>query len=915
MKDKIKKLLSLPPNLTGCFHKLTGLPEDEWFCSNDPADHKLGSGGGSAWLLKKCYESEKSGEDFSHWLASCRRLLIHAGGQSRRLPAYAPLGKVLTPIPVLRWERGQRLSQNLLELQVPFYEHIMDIAPRGLNTLIASGDVLIRAAEQVKNVPMADVVCFGLWLPAEIATDHGVFVSSRKEPSRLKSMLQTPSLVTLSALLTDNYYLTDIGLWMLSDRAVDVLMRRSSDGKDIINYDLYGTFGCALGTEPTMTDELVNSLSVAVVPLAGGEFYHFGTSHELISSTLAIQNIVTDQRLIMHHSRKPHPAIFVQNAVTKIKITAENRNVWIENSCIGPNWRISHENIITGVPENDWNINLEAEQCLDFVPVGESGMVVRPYKYYDKFAGDEQSRKQFPVAHNAAEAGVLARFMLSQDNSAEAKRLFDASEKMSAEQITASSNLIREERSRRHWRALNWSLLAENHEHSVFYQIDLNDAAVEFNKYKVAEPAPLNDGEPLMKRISDSMFRAKLHSLRGEPSEADEQKAFSLLGNSIKDEAMRRQQQPRLAVLADQIVWARSPVRIDLAGGWTDTPPFCLMEGGNVVNIAVELNGQPPLQTFVKPCAQPHIVLRSIDMGDSETIETREQLADFKHVGSAFSIPKAALALAGFLPQFCAVRHQSLANQLKAFGSGIELTTLSAVPAGSGLGTSSILAATVLGALNDFCALAWDKTEIGQRTLILEQLLTTGGGWQDQFGGLFPGVKLLQTDGGIIQSPLARMLPQALFTNAEYRACHLLYYTGITRTAKKILAEIVMKMFLNERDVTATLRCMKEHAMEMYEAIEYQNFERMGRLVGKTWLQNQALDAGTNPPEIAEMTRMIDDLCFGYKLPGAGGGGFLYMIAKDPEAASRIKKTLSAGKTARFVDMQLSDTGLQVSRS
>ena len=187
-------------------------------------------------------------------------------------------------------------------------------------------------------------------------------------------------------------------------------------------------------------------------------------------------------------------------------------------------------------------------------------------------------------------------------------------------------------------------------------------------------------------------------------------------------------QEPRLSVYADQIVWARSPVRIDLAGGWTDTPPFCLMEGGNVINLAIELNGQPPLQAYIRPCREPHIVLRSIDLGAVEVVETYEQLADFIHVGSPFSIPKAALVLAGFQPGFSLERHASLRDQLEAFGCGMELTLLSAIPAGSGLGTSSILAATVLGAVSDFCSLAWDKNEIGRRTLVLEQLLTTGGG-------------------------------------------------------------------------------------------------------------------------------------------------------------------------------------------
>ena len=342
------------------------------------------------------------------------------------------------------------------------------------------------------------------------------------------------------------------------------------------------------------------------------------------------------------------------------------------------------------------------------------------------------------------------------------------------------------------------------------------------------------------------------------------------------------------------------------------------MEGGNVINLAIELNGQPPLQTYVKPCRDHHIILRSIDLGASEVITTFEELRDFHHVGSPFSIPKAALALAGFLPEYSAEQYQSLAQQLTAFGCGIEVTLLSAIPAGSGLGTSSLLASTVLGAINDFCGLMWDKNEIGRRTLVLEQLLTTGGGWQDQFGGLLQGIKLLQTGKGFDQNPVVRWLPSSLYTQPEYRACHLLYYTGITRTAKKILAEIVRRMFLNQHDELALLREMKQHTIDMFEAIQRENFDEMGRLVRKTWQQNQLLDSGTNPAEVARLTSLVDDLCLGYKLPGAGGGGYLYMVAKDPEAAARIKQILRENRlnaNARFVDMSLSDKGLQISRS
>ncbi len=904
--------MSLPPNLVDCFHDVTGLSRNEYFCGCDPIGHRVGSGGGTTWLLEQCHKACANGIDFDAWLASERRIIVHAGGQSRRLPSYAPSGKILTPIPVFRWERGQKLSQTLLDLQLPLYERLMRLAPEGINTMIVSGDVYIRAAEQLPPVPDADVVCYGLWLDSSIAKDHGVFVSDRSTPSVLKQMLQKPSVATLNELLQTGFYLTDIGLWMLSDRAVRLLMKRSRPDGVLKEYDLYGEFGCTLGTNPTIADDELRSLKVAIVPLPGGEFYHYGTSMEMITSSVAIQNLVNDQRAIMHHGRKPHPSIFIQNATTHITMTEANTNLWIENSCVGGNWHISHDNIITGVPQNDWTVNLSAGQCVDIVPIGESDFAIRTYNIDDKFAGNEQQRRQFPVVGDVDSIGRLLPSLLSGTANLQGCGL------VSAEELNDRANLRRLTAQREEFRKQNWSRLAANHEHSVFYQLDLDNAAREFVRHSIPAPQPIADDAPLMRRMRDAMFRSEMERLQELPFEADDRKAFALLREGLTSTVLGQRQSPRMAVHPDQIVWGRSPVRIDISGGWTDTPPFCLMEGGNVVNLAIELNGQPPLQAYVKPCREAHIVLRSIDLGAVETVETYEQLADFSHVGSPFSIPKAALVLAGFHPDFCAERHATLRDQLADFGGGIELTLLSAVPAGSGLGTSSILAATVLGAVGDFCSLAWDKNEICKRTLVLEQLLTTGGGWQDQYGGVLGGVKLLQTQRGFDQQPSVSWLPDNLYTQPEFAGCHLLYYTGITRTAKSILADIVRRMFLNNNEQLHLLRQMKAHAMDMYESIQRLDFDLMGRLLRENWLQNQALDSGTNPDAVKALTQQIDDLCLGYKLPGAGGGGYLYMIAKDQEAAARIKQTVNAhhpNVNARFVDMSLSRTGLQVSRS
>lgn len=948
----MKKLLSLPPNLVECFHDIEKADRSEWFCTSDPIGSKLGSGGGTAWLLKACMEEENTEKGLTEWLATEKRILLHAGGQSRRLPAYAPSGKILTPIPVFRWGRGQKLTQNLLSLQLPLYEKIMEKAPENLHTLVASGDVYIRATQPLQEIPEADVVCYGLWVDPQLAKNHGVFVSSRKTPDQLDFMLQKPSVEELGTLMKDYLFLMDIGIWLLSDRAVELMVKRSEKEGKIGFYDMYSEFGPALGQHPRLHDEELTQLKVAILPLPGGEFHHYGTSREMISSTLAIQNCVTDQRAIIHRKVKPHPAIFVQNARVDCSLTADNAEVWIENSHVGQGWKLHSRNIITGVPCNNWNLEVLEGICIDVVPMGKGGFVARPYGFNDAFKGalsvestlyqgipasewlrirglkpedirgshDLQAAAIFPVCHSVEELGTVMRWMTAEPELNEGREIWMQAEKKSADEISAYADLRKLTAQREEFRKENWKILAENHEKSVFYQLDLQQAAEEYGRLNLKLPQELDEQTPLLTRIADTMFRARTMQIQGAGTEEVkrmEEKAFALMRNGLVGTVDFRQQ-PKLSVYEDQIVWGRSPVRIDLAGGWTDTPPYSLMEGGNVVNIAIELNGQPPLQVYVKPSKEYKIILRSIDLGAMEVVTTYEELYTFNKVGSPFSIPKAALVLAGFHPNFNTEHFATLEEQLKNFGTGIEVTLLSAIPAGSGLGTSSILAATVLGAVNDFCGLNWDKQEIGSRTLILEQLLTTGGGWQDQYGGVLQGVKMLQTNAGWNQEPLVRWLPDYLFTSSEYRKCHLLYYTGITRTAKGILAEIVRGMFLNSSRHLELLREMKLHATDMYDAILRNNFEEAGRLVRKTWKQNQLLDEGTNPPAVQALTRQIDDLCLGYKLPGAGGGGYLYMVAKDPEAAARIQKILNENRPndrARFVDMTLSKKGLEISRS
>ena len=177
----MKKLLSLPPNLVDSFNTKEKISKTDYFCTSDPVDKKLGSGGGTTWLLEACYHQEAAqGQTLPQWLGEEKRILLHAGGQSRRLPSYAPSGKIPTPIPIFCWERGQRLGQNLLSLQLPLYEKIMQMAPQVLNTLFTSGDFYPRSKDTPPAIPNLDVYCHSSWAISPYLTLRAVCVANNE---------------------------------------------------------------------------------------------------------------------------------------------------------------------------------------------------------------------------------------------------------------------------------------------------------------------------------------------------------------------------------------------------------------------------------------------------------------------------------------------------------------------------------------------------------------------------------------------------------------------------------------------------------------------------------------------------------------------------------------------------------------
>ena len=962
----MQHLLTLPSRMAEAFARLEGRRPPEWFATADPPGKPLGSGGGTAHLLAAAWRATGHDLAFGEWLQRSRKLILHAGGQSRRLPAYAPTGKLLMPLPVFRWARGQRLDQTLLDLQLPDYQRVLAHAGPGTVAMITSGDVLLRFARDLPPFPAVDVLGLGMRLPPEQAKDFGVFFTPRNRPGELAFFLQKPSPARIRELAGNYLCLVDTGMWLLSERAVRVLMERCGwdpsrqqfAGGTPAAYELYAQFGLALGRSAAAADPAVAALSCAVVLLPEAEFYHFGTNEQMIESVASLQNLVLDEAKIGLTGARQQPDQVTQNSRFAVALRREeNHSLWVENSVVPATWQLAHEHVLTGVPENQWSLRLEPGVCLDFVPLDTDDFCVRAYGFRDTFRGslggqtsrwlgrpvmkwfetrglrlsdcgleaetDLQNAPLFPVlpAGELDPAFLEWLFAAAPVPSPEFARRWQNLRRLSASQLTLQANLERLFAQRDRLRQECLAPMMRNFRWSVFFRLDLESTARAFARGTAPLPdLVFEEHDDPMQAVHDQMFRSAVRRHRGEPGwQQSEQAAFARLRDLIAREAQLAPARPRANVIEDQIVWARSPVRFDLAGGWTDTPPYCIEHGGKVLNVAADLNGQPPIQVFARLSERPELVMRSIDLGVEERVRTYEQLDTYGRPDTPFALAKAAFALAGFLPRFHAENgFESLEQQLRDFGGGIEISLLSAVPKGSGLGTSSILAATVLAALGDLCGLNWDRNVLFSRTLALEQMLTTGGGWQDQAGAIFRGIKLIETNAGLAQKPTLRWLPHHLFDRDYANRCILLYYTGITRLAKNILAEIVRGIFLNSPTHLAIIADIGANADFAAAAIQKCDYPMLAEAIRRSWQLKQQLDSGTNPPPVQAILDQVRDYLAAAIIPGAGGGGYLLMLAKDETAAGRIKQSFTErppNPRARFVAFTLSETGLQLTRS
>jgi fucokinase len=335
---------------------------------------------------------------------------------------------------------------------------------------------------------------------------------------------------------------------------------------------------------------------------------------------------------------------------------------------------------------------------------------------------------------------------------------------------------------------------------------------------------------------------------------------------------------------------ATAPVRLDFAGGWTDTPPYCFERGGHVVNVAINLDQRPPVRAIIRTIDEPRLILESHDLGHRIEIARAPDAID---VADPFALHHVALSLTGLMP----AKATDLKRHLRAIGAGLHITTESRVPKGSGLGTSSILAAALLAALHRLRGRTPSTTALIEQTLLLEQRLSTGGGWQDQVGGIVGGVKSTLTAPGVPQRPTIERLG---LTDTQYESLEqrlVVYYSGQQRLARDILRRVMGRWLAREPAMQSLTESLKQTAAGLRTALVKSRWQDAAENVARYWQIKKELYPGSTTPSTDLLLLEMRDDYLAAGLAGAGGGGFAYFLCRDATQASRLRDRLAEHST------------------
>lgn len=928
----------------------------------DPDGKRVGSGGATLQVLRKLAEAEDIAGDFHNK----RILVIHSGGDSKRVPQYSVCGKLFSPVPRgLPDGRASTLFDEFLIGMAGVPSRFRE------GMLVLSGDVLLLFNPLQIDAQFQGAAAISMKSPVEIGKDHGVFLNNGND--YVKKFLHKQSIETLEKMGAVNVHGNvdlDTGAVLFDVEMMKALLSLvQTNGKtDEEKYDrfvneesrisLYGDFLYPLAEDSTLEQyykeqpegefceklmqcrmeiwNVLRKFGMKLICLSPAEFIHFGTTWELL-------NLLTEE-IVDYEYLDWKPLVFSNYIAGKDNRTAVH-NALIENSvqlgehCYVENSWLKGKTVLnagsvvsnlelkdTEVPpmvlhgvklhdrdeKNQYlvraygvkdNPKKTLEECGSFL-AGDLGSLLEQnaLKIEDVWEKEEHSLWEaalYPAAESQEEAVSWALLLYEMSTGKAETARVEEWKRQKRYSLKESFGLADTSVLVRWGEELENRILIERFleqlrrgEHYVdalktFGPSEITEKQFDILMEKAETELPFGEKIRVIYAISRSMKYMK-SSFHGMGYDQLEQKCFADIQQEIfRSSSINRVQQYEIS---EEHVKVSLPVRVNWGGGWTDTPPYCNEHGGVVLNAAILLNGQEPIEVELKKIPERHIEFASLDLDAHGIVTTAQEIQDCHNPYDSFALHKAALIACGIIPM---EGEADLGEILDKLGSGFYMSTrVKGVPKGSGLGTSSILSAACVRALGQFLGTDWDDADVYELVLNLEQIMSTGGGWQDQVGGLTPGIKYITSRPSMKQELKVEYLTLDEKTKIELQERFALIYTGQRRLARNLLRYVVGNYIGGRKESLEALEEMKQLAVMMRFELEQGNVDAFAQLLNKHWEISQKLDEDSTNTCIDHIFASCEDMIDGRFIAGAGGGGFLQVILKKGVTKEMLRERL-----------------------
>lgn len=926
----------------------------------DQGGKRVGSGGATFNVLQYIAEQEAE-ENLSSLFKNRRILVIHSGGDSKRVPQYSACGKLFSPVPR---QLPNGYASTLFDEFIIGMSGVPSRIPEGM--LVLSGDVLLLFNPLQIDFNYRGAAAVSMKENVRTGKEHGVFLNDGNDyVGRFLHKQSEERLRKLGAVNSQDNVDLDTGAVILDSDLLRALYGLiSTDGKpdpvkfgEFVNEEarisFYGDFLYPLARFSTLEQYLTEAaegvingqllscrrkiwdalspFSMKLICLSPAEFIHFGTTAELrrlVTCEVEDYEFLDWKKQVL--TTAPEQAAYAAHNSYVGKRARVMPDAYLEDSYVLEETDIGRGSVISNVRLR--NVSVPEDVVLHGLKLLDGRYVARIYGVEDNPKGTLEKGASFlgtdlnaflnsnglqpdalwdaqehflwfaalyPAADSmeaAVESALLVGKMAEGAASPAEIEEWKNADRMSLYSSFNYADVLAAGK----WRQeLEERILASKFlqaiEGGAYYKEALKifgAHGIDGDTYGMLLEDAGRAGFSLKIRIYYALaqyMKQNRLSYHGRGYDALESMCFDTIQKTVYDNAASKLPSSRDYRIMKDEVSVELPVRVNWGGGWTDTPPCCNERGGAVLNAALKLNGIFPIQIQVKRLEKLHVEFASTDIGAAGSVENIEEIQDCHNPYDSFALHKAALIACGIIP----LTGGNLQEICARLGGGISLSTrVVGIPQGSGLGTSSILSGACVKGLFAFLGREIPEEDIYDIVMSMEQIMSTGGGWQDQVGGLAPGVKFITTLPGIDQKIRVEKvrIPQEMMAELEERFA--LVYTGQRRLARNLLRDVVGGYLGGRPESIDALEQMQNVAVLMKFALERGNMDSFAELLNRHWELSRQLDAGSTNTCIEQIFLACEDLIDGRFIAGAGGGGFLQMILKKGVTKAMLKTRL-----------------------